>query len=132
MVASCENHGDYKFCLLFKTDRFPCRHTLVVMKNMNIRVTLRSLLLPRWRKDAKSSLSLLDLIIKSLTLNESDTNLMNFCMFRVEISYMYAKKEITRLTASFKEAYENRPIHNIIIMLNLVGVITTLTLSKIQ
>ena len=51
-------NNEFKYmCMLFKTDGYLCRHIWVVMKHLNIRVIQRSLILPRWHKDAKTALS---------------------------------------------------------------------------
>ena len=61
-----------------------------------------------------------------------DANLMNFYASKVESSYLHAKKEMARLTVTFKQAYENRSLVTLRLKLDLAGIVTTLILSEIQ
>ena len=95
------------------------------MKHLDIRVILRSLLLKRWHKDAKTSFLLPDLNIHKSYIERElvemsrygslnwDANLMNFYASKVKSSYLHSKEEMARLIATFKEEYENRSISNI-------------------
>ena len=85
-------------------------------------LTPPSLFIKRWCKDAKSTSHAQnngssnqqdDLIQMSRydSLN-TNTNLMNYCASKVEISFYTAKNEIARLTAMFKKACEMKSNHN--------------------
>ena len=88
------------------------------MKHLDTRIIPRSLILPRWCKDAKTSITNFStpqadknqrqLVEMSQygSLN-SDSKLMNFYASKVESSFKLAKDELARLTAQFKEAFEN-------------------------
>ena len=107
-------------CMLFDTDGYPCRYIWVVMKHVDIRVTPRSLLLKRWRKDANNASQLAiqhtqardtqrELVEMSRYGSlKSSANLMNFYASKVESSFNIAKEERAKFTAAFKEAHETQ------------------------
>ena len=126
-------------CMWSKIDGFPCRYIFAVIKFLNIRHILDSLIIKRLCKDAKSESPLLlpepsdnqtELFEMSRydSLN-SDAQMMNYYASKLECSHKIANDEITLLTAMFKAAFqENSSIINTN-QINPVRFMLTLTLS---
>ena len=111
---------DNKFecsCLLLETDGIPCRHIFTVMKHLSIDRIPSCLMRNRWRKDAKtcvtvigtsSSISPDALEIARLGTLASDFNTLGLYASKFDDTFLQARDQFKSMTETFKDVYKTR------------------------